>query len=48
MAINMAQAYFTVNNRTKFDEWAAITREYAEPTSKFLNYLKEFEKQLEK
>lgn len=48
MAINMAQAYFEINNKTKFDEWAAITREYVEPNSRFLNYLEEFEKQLEK
>lgn len=46
MAINMAQAYFTIKNRTKFEEWAALTREYAEPNSTFLDYLKEFEKEL--
>lgn len=46
MAINMAQAYFKVNNKIKFDEWAELTREFAKPNSRFLEYLKEFEKEL--
>lgn len=43
MAINMAQAYFKLKDRIKFDEWAKLTRKYAEKDSRYVEYIKQFE-----
>ena len=43
MAINMAQSYFHIQDRAKFDEWKNIISSYAEPDSKFFEYIKYFE-----
>jgi tetratricopeptide (TPR) repeat protein len=37
MAVNMAQSYFQSNNKSKFDEWAKITKKYAEKGSDYYN-----------
>ena len=47
MALNMAQGYFQVKNRKKFDEWAKITRQYAKPNSQYTKYIDLFEKEWE-
>lgn len=47
MALNMAQGYFQVKNRKKFDEWAKITRQYAKPNSQYAQYIDLFEKEWE-
>lgn len=43
MAVNMAQAYFKLKNREKFDEWAQITRQYAEKGSRYTQFIDLFE-----
>lgn len=43
MAVNMAQAYFLLQNREKFDEWAKITRKYAEKGSRYDQFIDVFE-----
>lgn len=48
MAINMAQAYFHLNDRKKFDKWAELTRKYAEKGSTFLGYIDYYEAEWEK
>jgi tetratricopeptide (TPR) repeat protein len=45
MALNMAQGYFLVKNKAKFDEWAKITRTYAEKDSQYAQYIDFFEKE---
>ena len=45
MALNMAQGYFQVKNRKKFDEWAKITKTYAEKGSQYDQYIDFFEKE---
>ena len=45
MALNMAQGYFLVKNKAKFDEWAKITRKYAEKGSQYAQYIDFFEKE---
>lgn len=45
MALNMAQGYFLVKNKGKFDEWAKITRTYAEKDSQYAQYINFFEKE---
>jgi len=45
MALNMAQGYFKVKNRKKFDEWAKLTRQYAKPNSQYTQYIDLFEKE---
>jgi tetratricopeptide (TPR) repeat protein len=47
MALNMAQGYFKVKNRKKFDEWAKTTRKYAKPNSQYVQYIDLFEKEWE-
>ncbi len=43
MAVNMAQAYFELRNREKFDEWAKLTRKYAEKGSRYAQFIDLFE-----
>ena len=45
MALNMAQGYFLIKNKAKFDEWAKITRKYAEKDSQYARYIDLFEKE---
>ena len=45
MALNMAQGYFLTKNKAKFDEWAKITRNYAEKGSQYAQYIDLFEKE---
>lgn len=45
MALNMAQGYFKLKDRKKFDEWAKITRKYAESNSQYAQYIDMFEKE---
>ncbi|MFN3195927.1 MAG: tetratricopeptide repeat protein [Chlorobiota bacterium] len=44
MAINMVIAYFELKNREKFDEWAKLTREFADENSRYVRIVKEIEK----
>ncbi|WP_299715250.1 tetratricopeptide repeat protein [uncultured Tenacibaculum sp.] len=44
MAINMAQAFFKLKNRTKFNEWAKLTKKYAKKNSNYMQYIEYFEK----
>lgn len=39
MAINMAQSYFQINNKQKFEEWANLTKENTEKGSQFDQYI---------
>lgn len=39
MAINMAQSYFQLKNKQKFEEWANITKQYTEKGSQFDQYI---------
>lgn len=48
MAVNMAQAYFNLKNKTKFDEWAKLTRKYAEKDSRYVQYIDYFEQNWDK
>ncbi|WP_298513554.1 tetratricopeptide repeat protein [uncultured Kordia sp.] len=43
MAVNMAQTYFQLRNRTKFDEWAKLTRKYAKEGSRYAQFIDYFE-----
>ncbi|WP_143956562.1 tetratricopeptide repeat protein [Robertkochia solimangrovi] len=43
MAVNMAQSYYQVRNKEKFDEWAALTRLYAEDGSRYEQFIDLFE-----
>jgi tetratricopeptide (TPR) repeat protein len=45
MAVNMAQAYFELRNREKFDKWAKLTRKFAESGSEYSKYIDQYEKQ---
>ena len=45
MALNMAQGYFFAKNKVKFDEWAKITKTYAEKNSQYAQYIDFFEKE---
>ena len=45
MAVNMAQGYFLIKNKAKFDEWAKITKTYAEKGSQYAQYIDFFEKE---
>ena len=45
MAVNMAQGYFLIKNKAKFDEWAKITKTYAEKDSQYAQYIDFFEKE---
>ncbi len=44
MALNMAQAYFKLKNRKKFDQWAKLTRKYAQKNADYVKYIQSFEK----
>lgn len=48
MAVNMAQTYFQLKNKKKFNEWAKLTRKYAKPDSQYAQYIDMFEKQWDK
>lgn len=48
MALNMAQVYFQLRNRKKFDKWAKLTRKYAEEGSTYAQYIDYYESQWEK
>lgn len=43
MAINMAQSFFQLRNKEKFDEWAKLTRKYAEKGSRYAQFIDYFE-----
>lgn len=43
MAVNMAQSYFTSRDKKKFDEWAKLTRKYAEKGSRYIQFIDHFE-----
>lgn len=43
MAVNMAQVFFKRRDKEKFDEWAKLTRLYAEDGSRYLQYIDSFE-----
>lgn len=45
MAINMAQTYFHLKNRKKFDEWAKLTKKYSKKNSQYSKYIDMFEKE---
>lgn len=44
MSVNMAQAYFKVKNKMKFNEWAELTNKYAKENSQYAKYIEHFEK----
>lgn len=44
MAVNMAQSYFELRNKEKFDEWAKLTRKFAKKGSRYANIIDLFEK----
>jgi len=48
IAINMAQSYFQVKNKSKFTEWAKLTKKYAGKKSQFYDYINYFEKNWDK
>lgn len=48
MAVNMAQTYFQLRNKTKFDEWAKLTRKYAEKDSRYAKFIDSFESNWDK
>ena len=43
MSVNMAQTYFKLKNKKKFDEWAELTRKYSTKNKKYLQYIEQFE-----
>jgi len=45
MSVNMAQTYFQLKNRKKFDEWAKLTKKYSENNSQYAKYIDMFEKE---
>jgi tetratricopeptide (TPR) repeat protein len=48
MAVNMAQTYFELRNKTKFDEWAKLTRKFAEKDSRYAKFIDYFESNWDK
>ncbi len=48
MAVNMAQAYFKLKNKEKFDEWARLTKKYATNDKRYLQYIEYFEQNWDK
>ncbi len=48
MAINMAQSYFQVKNKSKFKEWAKLTKKYADKNSQFYQYINYYEENWDK
>lgn len=43
MSVNMAQAYFKLKNKKRFDEWAELTRKYSTKDKRYLEYIDQFE-----
>ncbi|RCU56371.1 tetratricopeptide repeat protein [Oceanihabitans sediminis] len=43
MSVNMAQAYFKLKNKKKFDEWAELTRKHSTKDKRYLQYIDQFE-----
>ncbi|OAN64652.1 hypothetical protein A8B79_00460 [Balneola sp. EhC07] len=43
MAVNMAQAYFQLRDKSKFEEWANLTRKYSAKGSRFSQIVEYFE-----
>ena len=48
MAVNMAQSYFEIRNKEKFEEWAEITLEYAKEDSQYAKYISIFKENWDK
>ena len=48
MAVNMAQAYFSLKNKKKFTEWAKLTRKYAKKDSRYAQFIDHFEQNWDK
>jgi len=48
MAVNMTQSYFELRNKEKFDEWAKLTRKYAEKGSKYTQFIDHYEENWDK
>jgi tetratricopeptide (TPR) repeat protein len=48
MAVNMAQTYFQLRNKEKFEEWAKLTRQFAEEGSRYAQYIDHFESNWDK
>jgi tetratricopeptide (TPR) repeat protein len=44
MSVNMAQAYFKLKNKKKFNEWAELTKKYSTKDKRYLQYIEQFEK----
>lgn len=43
MSVNMAQVYFKLKIKKKFDEWAELTRKYSKKDKRYLQYIDYFE-----
>lgn len=43
MAVNMAQSYFELRNKDKFNEWAKLTRKFAKKDSRYAQLIDLFE-----
>ena len=48
MASNMAFHYFSIRDKSKFDEWAALARKYADANSRYYRNLKHAEENWDK
>jgi tetratricopeptide (TPR) repeat protein len=48
MANNMAYRYFLIRNKPKFEEWAKLTKKYADENSQFYNNINRFEENWDK
>jgi len=48
MAHNMAFSYFQIRNRAKFEEWAKLTRKYADENSQFYRNMNSLERNWDK
>lgn len=48
MAVNMAQSYFILRNKEKFEEWAELTRKFADKNSKYAQFIDQFEQNWDK
>ncbi|MFK7747832.1 MAG: tetratricopeptide repeat protein [Kordia sp.] len=48
MAVNMAQTYFELRNRKKFDEWAKLTRKFAKKGARYAKFIDYFESNWDK
>jgi tetratricopeptide (TPR) repeat protein len=48
MAQNMAYGYFLIRNKPKFEEWAKLTKKYADENSQFYNNINYFEENWDK